>query len=209
MNKFLFALLPLLFVGQLAQAQLDPGQSDVYRKKIRKARKKKNKEFKKDEASPLSKKAKRKFKRLAYYPIDMAYKVKASMKLTPDTEFFEMATSNGKIANYRQYALMHFSLKGKQFKLPVYQSRRLMKMPLYRNYLFVPFTDLTNGKTTYGAGRYMEFYIPKDKTASVFIDFNTAYNPYCAYSPGYSCPIPPKDNYLDITLEAGEKKYKK
>lgn len=208
MKKTLFVLLSFLFIGSLAQAQVDGTNHKIDKKKIRKARKKKNKEFKKGAASPLSKKDQRKFKKLAYYAIDKAYKVKANLKLTPNTEWFKMATSTGQPADYRQYAILSFTLKGKSYELPVYQNLRLMKMPQYKNYLFVPFTDLTNNKTTYGAGRYMEFYIPKDKNAAIFIDFNTAYNPYCAYSPNYSCPIPPKVNHLDIAIEAGEKKFK-
>jgi uncharacterized protein (DUF1684 family) len=131
------------------------------------------------------------------------------MQLTPDTEFFEMLTSDGKKRLYRQYGILSFELKGKSLTLPAYQSKRLMRMPQYRNYLFVPFTDPTNGNTTYGAGRYLGLYMPKQEEGNITLDFNKAYNPYCAYNSNYSCPIPPRANHLNAAIEAGEKKYKK
>ena len=76
---------------------------------------------------------------------------------------------------------------------------------LYKDYLFLPFTDPTNGVTTYGGGRYLDLMIPATKV--VQLDFNKAYNPYCAYSGNYSCPIPPEENHLEIEIKAGVKKY--
>jgi len=180
-----------------------------YRKQIRKTRRKKNKEFKKSDHSPIPQKARKKFRKLAYYPANADYRVTAEVELTPDTEFFEMTTSDGKVKQYRQYALLRFTLKGQQLKLPIYRSRALMRIPKYRHYLFVPFTDLTNGETTYGAGRYMELYLKPNHTKTIVLDFNTAYNPYCAYSTAYSCPIPPQANHLAIKIEAGEKQFTK
>ena len=86
-------------------------------------------------------------------------------------------------------------------KLNIYQNHRLRKMEKYRNHLFLPFTDLTNGEETYGGGRYIDLSIPDSDT--IIIDFNKAYNPYCAYSSTRSCPIPPRENDLDLKVEAG------
>ena len=83
---------------------------------------------------------------------------------------------------------------------------KLMTNPLYQNYIFIPFTDLTNGKETYGGGRYIETTKPDSDVLN--LDFNYSFNPYCHYTTGYNCPIPPKENFLDLRIEAGEKKYK-
>jgi uncharacterized protein (DUF1684 family) len=84
-----------------------------------------------------------------------------------------------------------------------------MKNPTYKNYLFVPFKDLSSGKETYGGGRYLDFETTAIKEDLVILDFNKAYNPYCAFSSGFSCPIPPKENHLNVRVEAGEKNFKK
>jgi len=90
----------------------------------------------------------------------------------------------------------------KSFEMPTTTDRK----PVYEN-LFLPFKDLTNGNKTYGGGRFIDLVIPKSKT--IVIDFNKAYNPYCAYSPKYSCPIVPKENYLTVPIKAGVKAYSK
>ena len=90
---------------------------------------------------------------------------------------------------------------GKEYKLNVYQSIDLLKDRKYRNYLFIPFRDATSGKETYGGGRYIELTIPRADT--IMINFNLAYHPYCAYTEGYNCPIPPRENYLPVKIEAG------
>lgn len=207
----------VFIITSCTQAQSSSDKFDLkkYQKGIEKERQEKNKEFKESDSSPLSPKARKKFRALTYYPVNPTYRVQATMEVTPDTKFFEMPTSSGKIKRYRQYALLHFTLNGKKIKLPIYQGQALMFVPKYRNYIFIPFTDLTNGKTTYGAGRYIEYYLPKnqspqkDKAKKIILDFNTAYNPYCAYNTGYSCPIPPRANHLPIKIEAGEKQFKK
>ena len=212
MPQFYFTLLILLSMslwsyGQEEKQEAPPFDFKKYRKQIRKAREKKNQEFKDPTRSPLKHQARRKFSTLSYFPIQAAYRVKATIELTPDTDLFAMTTSNGKVKQYRQYALLHFMLKGQKLKLPIYRSPALRRIPKYRHYLFVPFTDLTNGQTTYGAGRYMELYLKPGHGKEVVLDFNTAYNPYCAYSKGYSCPIPPQSNHLPIAIDAGEKQF--
>jgi hypothetical protein len=79
-----------------------------------------------------------------------------------------------------------------------------MKTPLYRDYLFIPFTDLTNSNETYGGGRYIEAKIPVEGEL-LELDFNKCFNPYCHYSTGYNCPVPPRENFLNTKIEAGEK----
>lgn len=110
-----------------------------------------------------------------------------------------MGTSDGKKKEYRKYGKLHFSIEGKEHVLSIYQS--LLNHPEYHDYRFLPFYDFTTGENSYGGGRYIDLHISKGKTR--IIAFNKVYNPYCACSTGYSCPLPPRENTLDISIEAG------
>jgi uncharacterized protein (DUF1684 family) len=100
-------------------------------------------------------------------------------------------------------------LKKKHLKLFVYQSEKLKAKEGYEDYLFIPFTDETNYKETFGGGRYMDFRYKDIKNNTLKIDFNFCYNPYCAFKEGYSCPIPPKENDMTLAIRAGEKLFGK
>jgi uncharacterized protein (DUF1684 family) len=145
-----------------------------------------------------------KFKHLNYFEPNELFRVECKVKISKGEEF-DMLTSRGEKKQFRRYGYLKFKLKGKRFKLPIYQSIRLMKMDKYKDYIFIPFTDLTSGKDTYGGGRYIETTIPKSK--NYILDFNYAFNPYCHYTTGYNCCIPPAENFLNIEIKAGEKKY--
>ncbi len=114
-----------------------------------------------------------------------------------------MKTSTSRLPEYNTYGVVYFTLKGKAFELNVYKSLSSYDNSKYADYLFFPFTDLTNGEETYAVGRYIDLKIPEGDT--ILIDFNKSYNPYCAYSKNYSCPIPPEDNHLNLRVEAGIK----
>jgi hypothetical protein len=116
-----------------------------------------------------------------------------------------MPTSTDRMPLYSKYGELTFKINGKELTLQVFQNQELIKREGYEDYLFVPFADLTNGGETYGGGRYLDFHIPKSD--EVYIDFNKAYNPYCAYSDRYSCPKVPDENYLDVLVEAGVLKW--
>jgi uncharacterized protein (DUF1684 family) len=178
----------------------------AYMKEIEAHRKKKDKEFKKGEKSPVLEKQRRKFKGLHYFAANSNYKVEAAFIRDSSQASFKMKTSTGRLPEYVKYGELHFTLEGKPMVLTVYQNLELIQKPEYKDYLFIPFMDQTNGFDTYGGGRYLDFRIPA--SSIVTIDFNLAYNPYCAYSPNYSCPIPPKENHLQINIPAGEKSYK-
>src|SRR5690606_10222897 len=120
---------------------------------------------------------------------------------------FMMPTRSGKVKEYRQYALITFQLHGKDITMAVYQSQTLIKDPKYKDHLFLPFTDDTNYKETYGGGRYIDLDLTDIKNSKIVVRFNKCYNPYCAYSDGYNCPIPPKENSLAIEIKAGEKAF--
>lgn len=151
--------------------------------------------------SPLEEEDRETFKSLSWFPVDTNYFVWAQLELTPDTEPFEMPTTTDRKPRYRQYGLLHFELQDSSFQVPVYQNLRIIAMPGYKDHLFFPFTDLSNAFGTYGGGRYLDLRIPSGD--SVLLDFNRAYNPYCAYNGRYSCPIPPRENHLNIEIWAG------
>lgn len=116
---------------------------------------------------------------------------------------FKMPTSTERMPIYRRFGYVDFLFENDSVRLEVYQNVALSKQEKYKNYLFIPFKDATSAKETYGGGRYLDLEIPKN--TELILDFNTAYNPYCAYSYRYSCPIPPKANHLTIEIKAGEK----
>ncbi|WP_247231693.1 DUF1684 domain-containing protein [Telluribacter sp. SYSU D00476] len=146
---------------------------------------------------------------LRFYEPNLAYRVEARFVATPKSAPFEMPTYDGKQKTYVKYGELHFQIQGKLQKLIVYQSLGLRQLPQYRDYLFIPFKDPTNGQSTYGGGRYLDLRLKDIKDKRLLLDFNKAYNPYCAYSDGYSCPIPPKENHLKVAIEAGERTYVK
>ncbi len=144
-----------------------------------------------------------------FYPPDSTYRVVATVALTPKAEPFEMPTYNGKTRTHVSYALLSFVLNGKKQQLTLYRNLNIIRLPEYRDYLFLPFKDATSEKETYGGGRYMDLRKGDIKNGHVTLDFNKAYNPYCAYEEGYPCPIPPKNNVLSVPVKAGEKAYGK
>jgi len=146
-------------------------------------------------------------KDLHFYLPDLRFRVKAHVTSVADTIGFEMLTYSGKKKKYYHYALLDFEMKGVNHTLNLYQSEQLMAKEDYDGYLFLPFTDKTNYEETFGGGRYLDFQISDIKNDSLLIDFNKAYNPYCAYAGGFNCPIPPKENRLNIAIKAGEKNY--
>jgi len=164
------------------------------------------KEAFKEEGSPLKPEE---IRYLRFFKPDEDYRVTATFTRTPDEQPFDMITSSGMMKKYVKYGELSFEIKGETHTLEVYQSIRLRATPQYKDYLFIPFKDTTNGTTTYGAGRYLDIEIPDIQDGKLVLDFNKAYNPYCAFSDGYNCPRPPAANHLRIAIEAGEKKYGK
>lgn len=165
-----------------------------------------NAEFKDATKSPLTEKDLKHFEGLDFFKVDSTYVVTANFTRTPDEKPFKMKTTTDRLPEYLKYGELEFSLKGETFKLNVYQNRDLIIKEGYEDYLFLPFLDQTNGDTSYGGGRFIDARLPEGDT--MVIDFNKAYNPYCAYSDRYSCPIVPRVNYLPIKIEAGVKAFR-
>lgn len=182
------------------QAQCSEEAAVAYQKQL-------NAKYANPEESPLTKKDLKKFKSLDFYPIDMQYCVQAKLVLTPDEKPFEMPTTTERKPIYVKYGELHFTLMGKECKLDVFRNVELTQKEEYKDHLFLPFTDLTSGNGSYGGGRYIDLKAPEGDI--IYIDFNTAYNPYCAYNHKYSCPIPPQQNDIMVEVRAGVKEYKK
>lgn len=157
-------------------------------------------------ASPLLLEHRNEFSGLKYFDYNPYYAVRAFFE-TNLGEAFSMPTTTERTPLYRVYGYLHFSLFDSVYTLPVYQNLELKNKPGYEDYLFLPFTDLTNAEETYGGGRYIDLRITDGDQWS--IDFNKSYNPYCAYNSRYSCPIPPIENHLKMRLEAGVLKFEK
>lgn len=165
-----------------------------------------NAEFKDASKSPLKNKDRKNFRGLDFFKFDSTYVVKAQLEHTPDSQWFNMRTTTNRVSKERIYGILHFELNGSSHQLNVYQGEENMELEGMEDYLFLPFLDETNGFETYGGGRYLDLRIPKGD--SIDIDFNTAYNPFCAYDEKFSCPIVPRENYLKARVEAGVKAFK-
>ncbi len=164
-----------------------------------------NEEFTNPESTILEPKDFKKFKGLEFYPIDLKYRVEAKFIRTPNEKPFLMPTTTTRLPEYVKYGEAHFTIDKMDFVLNLFKNIEPIKEPGYEDYLFLPFTDLTSGDGSYGGGRFLDQRIPEGET--IIIDFNKAYNPYCAYNKKYSCPIPPKENDLLVRIEAGVKDF--
>ncbi len=169
--------------------------------------KEKNEEFKNPETSPLPDRYRKDFDGLDFFVPDTTYVVRAKFVRTPDAVPFEMPTTTDRKTTEVIYGIAHFILNGQQRRLEIYQNKELMLEEGFEDYLFLPFTDLTNDEETYGGGRYIDLRITDEDY--IIIDFNRAYNPSCAYNKKYSCPIVPKINDLQTRVIAGVKAFDK
>tara|TARA_R110002049_G_scaffold12644_4_gene56381 strand:+ start:1028 stop:1630 length:603 start_codon:yes stop_codon:yes gene_type:complete len=166
-----------------------------------------NADFKDAAKSPLTDRDRKVFRSLDFFKFDSTYVVNADFKRTPNETPFKMKTTTDREVDYIKYGEATFTIKDKLLKLNVYQDLEMAEEVGQEEALFLPFMDNTNGVESYKGGRYIEVKLPKDD--KIFIDFNKAYNPYCAYNKKYSCPIVPSENILYVRIEAGVKNYTK
>ncbi|MFC6226087.1 DUF1684 domain-containing protein [Hymenobacter artigasi] len=176
--------------------------NSVYLAQLNKFRSEKNRAFRQSEESPISAAQKAQFDSLKYYAADLAFVPHADISRTetPDTTLLQM--SDNKAEKYLNWGVVKFNINNSPQQLRVY-----LKANGRDSTLFIPFTDLTNGHETYGGGRYLDAPIPKFNEPEIELDFNRAYNPYCAYNNEYSCPVPPAENRLQVAIQAGEKSF--
>jgi uncharacterized protein (DUF1684 family) len=163
-------------------------------------RKAKDEFFRVDPRSPLTPDQRAAFNGLSYYPESTVLRIEGQLDMDVDRdEQIVMQTTTGGTQVYRRAGKVRFQIDGQAAEITLYESAE-------QEDLFVPFRDATSGKETYGAGRYLEAERPKE--GRVVLDFNDAYNPYCAYNPEWSCPLPPGENWLSVAVRAGEKDFK-
>ena len=161
-----------------------------------------NAEYLNPKESPLRGENLTKFKAHPFFPTDLKFRVKAKLKKVENPVPFQLPTSSGHFQNYQEFGTAEFEIEGKKYILTIYQNIDLMKLEKYKDYLFLPFRDETNGKETYGGGKYLDLKIPEGK--EIILDFNQSYQPFCAYNAyDYSCPIVPEKNKLAVRIEAG------
>jgi uncharacterized protein (DUF1684 family) len=164
---------------------------------LKQFRKRKDRFFKSDPDSPLSAEQKRAFSGLEYYAENPALRFDVEVEPFAEQVHVQMQTSTGDVQDYVRYGTFRFKAEDQPAVLTVYTSEE--------GGAFVPFADATSGSETYGAGRYLEL---EPLGGNRFhVDFNLAYNPWCAYSPDYSCPIPPRENRIQVPIHAGEKDF--
>jgi uncharacterized protein (DUF1684 family) len=182
---------------------------NIYQEEIKSFQYEMNTYYADAETSPLTEEDLATFKGLEFFEISENYQVEATFELTPDTPVFEMPTTTDRLPLYRKYGIARFTINGKKMELSIYQNQKLMTSFEYADHLFLPFNDTSNGKSTYEGGRFIDLEIPAEGSETIVIDFNKAYNPYCAYNYKYSCPIPPAENNLPVAILAGVKAYSK
>ena len=159
-----------------------------------------------DSKSPLTHGQKAKFKENGghiFYEVNVDYRVIADLDTSIIEKNIRFETTTDRIAIYDLYGIATFELQGQEYSLRIFQNQSLRASDEYKDHLFLPFQDLTNGSDTYGGGRYIDLKIPNDDM--IVIDFNKSYNPYCAYNHLYSCPVPPRENFMDEKILAGVK----
>lgn len=148
-------------------------------------------------------------KQITFFPVNRDYRITAAFERKENSPWFLMNTSGAEKKQYRIYGTISFYVHDTAVQLQVYQSKALLGSAKYSEYLFIPFTDKTSGIETYGGGRYLDLLVTDLQNNRYLVDFNKAYNPYCAYTTGYNCPIPPRENDLPIAITAGEKNFGK
>ncbi len=163
----------------------------------------KDADFKDAAKSPLKPADMASFRSVDRFPYSEKFRVNARWEAVNNALPFGMKTTTAQMAEYKLAGYFVFTLDGKNIRLPGYTSMKHVNHPVYKNRLFIPFTDLSNGKGTYSGGRYID--IPGISGSAVVLDFNQAYNPYCVYNGKYSCPIPPAECHIPVSITAGAK----
>jgi uncharacterized protein len=168
---------------------------------LREFRQEKDEFFRAHPSSPLTASQRASFGKLAYFPENEGLVVRKPLETdgVDRDEAIVMQTTTGGEQTYHRAGVVRFDVDGEPARVTLYSSPEMHD-------LFVPFRDATSGKESYGAGRYLEVE-PPDGEGNVVVDFNFAYNPYCAYNPEWSCPIPPGENWLPVPIRAGEKNF--
>lgn len=200
-SQLLLIVASLVVLAAVAYMFTAAESPEDYKEKIETERERQFKYIRFNAESPLTEEQKRGLKSLKFYAIDPAYRVKARLLPIEIKKVREVPLTDGSTERYLEHSWAEFELGGKTNKVLLLQSLSESDM---RNF-FLAFADETSGKETYGGGRYLN--IRQDGKNSITIDFNLAFNPYCAYNPDFACPLPPRENILGIAIPVGEKNY--
>ncbi|MDV3277794.1 MAG: DUF1684 domain-containing protein [Nitrososphaerales archaeon] len=179
---------------------MKPEDVETWRRALLRFRERKDEFFRSDHDSPLGHDGQGMFAGLKYFEPDPDFRLEAKLQRYPSPDSVIMATSKGTRQLFNKVGYFELSIDGQQVKLQAYQSAEREDANI-----FIPFRDATSGRDSYGAARYLDLQVEHDDQYAV--DFNYAYNPYCAYSEDYICPLPPQENWLKVSIRAGEKKY--
>ena len=185
-----------VYIGN-AQPQNNTENLSAWQKQI-------NEEYSNKATSPLTATALANFHGFEFFKEDAKLNVVATLILSTEKKEVALKTSSTFLLKQTEYGQINFTIDGKKYSLTLYQSPTHLKEKGLEDYLFLPFTDESNGIETYGGGRYIDLKIPKAGN-EIVVDFNKAYNPYCAYSKGFSCPKVPEQNNLPIKILGGVK----
>ena len=180
-----------IFVYTLMQASNTGEDPQVYLQRVERERQEKNASFRSADDSPIPEDQRAAFTTLNYYPVKPEYRFLARLEKLPQEEYLQVETSTGTSESYKRWGWAHFQLQNQPLKLLILQSTT------GDNHLFVPFADETSARETYGAGRYLDVEEPDGN--KIVLDFNQAYNPYCAYNERYTCPLPPQGKHITGT----------
>lgn len=196
MKIILTCLLTLFMIGQ--------GVSQSFHDQILTFRESFKSDMLKDQRAPLREDD---FQHLRWFLPNDSFRVKCQFTPLIDSDPVDVPTSSGRVKSFQDIGVLSFVLANTVCTLHVYTNRTLASTPEYQDHLFLPFTDPTNGEQTYGGGRYIDLTRSQLTEEEIWLDFNLAYNPWCAYSDGYNCPIPPMANRLTVPVRAGEQMY--
>ena len=176
--------------------------AEDWKTSLEQERKRKDEAFADGRQSPLSEGERDSFDGLSYYPPDESYRFETDLHEHDEKETVTVGTSTGGEREYLRWGEFRVEIDGGETVVQAYKSEE------GDDRLWIPFRDETSGEETYGAGRYIDLEEEKHKKDDRWVlDFNEAYNPTCAYSERYDCPLPPADNWLEVSIEAGEKGY--
>jgi uncharacterized protein (DUF1684 family) len=198
----LLVLLIVIFI--MFYSFMDGSGDESYTRQILKEREEKDRFMKTADDSPVPENERASFRGLKYFEPDSKYRVVANLTPADNKKLVVLQTSDGKTERYVEYAYADFSIDGVENRLTILE---IIDMGPFRGKLFLAFGDKTSANETYGAGRYLDLSKVPGAT-TITLDFNKAYNPYCAYNDTFSCPFPPRENLLNVAIRAGEKNYK-
>ena len=201
-KNIIFFVAAAVVIISLIYSFMGSSDQSAYIEEIKKEREEKDRFMNSSKESPFAGHPES-YNGLTYYAPDPKYKIIAELTPIEKKETVTLATNTGEEQRYLEYAFAEFDLEGLHHKLLILE---VMDSGPFRGKLFFAFGDETSAVETYGAGRYLDLQkVPGSST--IMLDFNKAYNPYCAYISNFSCPLPPSQNLLTIPIKAGEKTY--